>query len=190
MKSSIMRGTYFLHTLLATRFNKGDVVIDGTMGNGFDTLFLARQVGIEGKVYAFDIQATSLEKTAERLLSNKIDPQVGIQLIYDGHENIDLYVKEEVDGAMFNLGYLPGGDHSLITRSETTVKALKSVLKLLKKRGLISLMIYYGHEGGTLEKNSILEMVESLPSNEFSVMKTEYINRDNNPPIIVIIERK
>ena len=35
---------------------KGDVVIDATMGNGYDTVCLGNLVGNTGKVYAFDVQ--------------------------------------------------------------------------------------------------------------------------------------
>ncbi|WP_026477914.1 tRNA (mnm(5)s(2)U34)-methyltransferase [Alkaliphilus transvaalensis] len=189
MKFSIMRGTNFVHTLLRNKIKHGDVVIDGTMGNGYDTLFLAELVGKEGKVFAFDIQATSLESTRKRLEDKEVFSET-IHLIHDGHENIPSYISEEIDAAMFNLGYLPGSDHSLITKPDTTLKALESVMKLLKKGGLISIMIYYGHEGGNQEKEAILDMLENLPPEEYVVIKTEYMNRKNDPPIIVIVEKK
>ncbi len=190
MKFSILRGTSFVHTLLSNKIKNGDVVIDGTMGNGHDTVFLAKLVGKEGKVYAFDIQPTSIECTTKRLMETGLNSLEGIQLLQVGHENIETYVKEEVNVAMFNLGYLPGGDHTLITKPNTTITALHSVMKLLKKGGLISIMIYYGHEGGTLEKEAVLTMLENLPSEEFVVIKTEYMNRKNDPPIIIIVEKK
>ena len=33
--------------------NKGDIVVDATMGNGYDTKYLAEKVGEEGFVYSF-----------------------------------------------------------------------------------------------------------------------------------------
>ena len=41
------------HDFLAEIINKEDIVVDATMGNGYDTLFLAR---LAKQVYAFDIQ--------------------------------------------------------------------------------------------------------------------------------------
>ena len=42
------------------------VLCDFTMGNGHDTEYLCKKVP-EGKVYAFDIQASALENTKKRL---------------------------------------------------------------------------------------------------------------------------
>ena len=50
----------------------------------------------------------------------------------------------------FNLGYLPGSEHSkelTATRKETTVKALNAAVKIIKTKGLISIMAYIGHAG-------------------------------------------
>ena len=52
------------HDFLSEVVTKEDIVVDATMGNGHDTLFLAK---LAKKVYAFDIQEQALEKTQERL---------------------------------------------------------------------------------------------------------------------------
>ena len=39
--------------------HKGDLVVDATAGNGYDTLFLARAVGPSGTVFAFDRQVSA-----------------------------------------------------------------------------------------------------------------------------------
>ena len=57
----------FAHSLLSGCLKTGDIAVDGTMGNGNDTLFLAQLVGETGKVYAFDIQAAALLATERRL---------------------------------------------------------------------------------------------------------------------------
>ena len=41
--------------LILTHLGEGDVAVDFTMGNGYDTEFLCRTVGERGHVYAFDI---------------------------------------------------------------------------------------------------------------------------------------
>ena len=85
------------HDFLAEVVTKEDMVVDATMGNGHDTLFLAK---LAKKVYAFDIQEQALEKTQERL------DQAGMtntQLILQGHETLDQFVTE-VKAGIFNLG--------------------------------------------------------------------------------------
>ncbi len=72
------------HDFLAEVVTKEDVVVDATMGNGHDTLFLAK---LAKQVYAFDIQKQALEKTQERL------HQAGLtnaQLILQGHETLGI----------------------------------------------------------------------------------------------------
>ena len=42
--------------LLEDVISEGDIVIDATMGNGYDTKYLAEKVGESGVVYSFDVQ--------------------------------------------------------------------------------------------------------------------------------------
>ena len=118
------------HDFLAEVVTQDDTVVDATMGNGHDTLFLAK---IAKQVYAFDIQEQALEKTQERL------DQAGMtnaQLILQGHETLDQFVTEAKAG-IFNLGYLPSADKSVITRPQTTIEALEKLCGLLVKGGRI-----------------------------------------------------
>lgn len=188
MLNSIVKATSFVHYILGGRIKKGDVVIDATMGNGNDTLFLARLVGPEGSVFSFDIQQIALDRTLKKIIDNKLD-DYNIRLINDSHENIEDYPINTVDAAMFNLGYLPQGDCSIITRTGSTIKGIKSVLKLLKSRGIISIIIYYGHEGGIDEKQQVLSFVRDLSNKDFVVMDCCYANQSNDPPIIIFIEK-
>ena len=113
-----------------------------------------------------------------------------VKLILDGHENMENYVKEEVSCVLFNLGYLPRADHNVITRPDTTLKAIKSSLKLLKPHGVVSIAIYTGHEGGMEEKNIVYEFVKELDQNEFNVLESKFVNQINNPPQLILIEKK
>ena len=113
-----------------------------------------------------------------------------VKLILDGHENMDKYVEGEVSCVLFNLGYLPRADHNIITRPETTIKAIEHSLKLLKPHGVISIAIYTGHEGGIEEKDCVYEFVKNLDQNEFNVLESGFINQINNPPQLVLIEKK
>lgn len=168
--------------------NKDDVVVDATMGNGYDTIYLGKLVGENGKVYAFDVQEEALKSTRKKVEKENMNNI--IELILDGHENLDQYVKENVACVVFNLGYLPRAKHQIITKPDTTLEAIKKSLSLLKPNGVISIAIYTGHEGGMEEKNYISEYLNRLDQNEFNVLHMEFTNQINNPPELILIEKK
>src|SRR5699024_6431733 len=80
---------------------KGDTVLDCTVGNGQDTLLLAQLVGEGGKVYGFDIQKDAIMNTRRLLLKNKLNTNV--ELFLDSHEYIDNYIYEKLDLIVYNL---------------------------------------------------------------------------------------
>ena len=170
----------------------GDVVIDATVGNGNDTLFLSSLVGPSGKVFGFDIQKEALERTLSRLQKEKADENV--QLFHSGHENLKELLPNEVFGkvkaAIFNLGYLPKGDHSIITKPNTTIEALEQLLEIMSPGGIIVLVIYYGHPGGEHEKDTILDYVHQLDQQKAHVLQYQFLNQKNNPPFIIAIEKR
>lgn len=174
--------------LCIKKVKHGDVVVDATMGNGNDTLFLAKLVGDNGKVYAFDIQKQAIENTRKRLKEEGVLENA--ELIEDGHENMDKYISEEVDLIMFNLGYLPKGEHNITTKAGTTLEAIKKSLKLLKKNGILILIIYHGHKNGKEEKISIENYAKDLNQKEYNVIDLSFINEINNPPILMAIEKR
>lgn len=175
------------HDIIKKVVSIGDVVVDATMGNGNDTLFLADLVGPTGKVYSFDIQEKAILNTKEKLSSKNLLSRV--ELIKDGHQNMDLYIKEPVKAVMFNLGYLPGGDHSISTKGETTVAAIKKAMRLICLNGLISIVVYHGGDTGFEEKEAVLSFIKTIDPSRFTVMKTEFVNQINNPPILICIEK-
>ncbi len=175
------------HFYIESTVKPGDAVIDATMGNGNDTLFLARLVGDTGSVTAFDIQETAVAKTKELLSKNNLSERAA--LVCDGHENMGKYVSAPIAAVMFNLGYLPGGDHSIATRCETTIAALEAAMRLLKPGGIISLGIYYGGDSGFEEKNAVTEYLKTIDFKKFTVLQHDYVNRPNCPPLAVIIEK-
>lgn len=170
------------------KLKKGDIAVDATMGNGNDTVFLANIVGDTGKVYAFDIQKEAIENTKKRLIDNKDSDK--IILIHDGHENMDKYVKDKVKLVMFNLGYLPKSSHKITTKAETTLIAVEKSLKLLDENGVVLIVIYYGHENGKIEREALEKFTSSLNQKEYNVVKLEFINQINYPPILIAIEKR
>lgn len=172
---------------IAEVLRKGSVAVDGTAGNGYDTLFLANIVGDSGKVYAFDIQPEALNTTASRL--NQFGLDKNVNLINDGHQNMDHYLTSPVDCFIFNLGYLPGGDHSKMTRSETTLEALNIAVNLLKPGGRISIVVYTSHHGAGKESQCVEEMAAQLDPKVFGVLKVTFANRSTSAPFLIFIER-
>ena len=170
------------HDFLAQVITQKDIVVDATMGNGHDTFFLAK---LAKQVYAFDIQKQALEKTSQRLQEAGL---TNAELILQGHETVDQFVRE-VKAAIFNLGYLPSADKSIITQPQTTIEALDKLCQMLVKGGRIAIMIYYGHEGGDIERDAVMDFVSQLPQQEYTATIYRTLNQINNPPFLVMIEK-
>jgi len=173
---------YFINTYITP----GDRVIDATAGNGNDTLKLCRAVGETGKVYAFDIQKEALGETQKKLSREKI---FWAELIHDSHSNLDKYVEGRVKAVVFNLGYLPGGDHRVQTKYQTTIEAIEKSLSLLSADGFVSVTVYYGKNSGTEEKERVMEYFKKINHKEYTVTVHDFYNRPNNPPLTVIITK-
>ncbi|MFP6892548.1 MAG: class I SAM-dependent methyltransferase [Opitutales bacterium] len=151
------------HELLGEALSEGDIAIDATAGNGHDVAFLAEQVGSSGKVYAFDLQKDAIEATAKLLAEKGL---VNVDLHQCGHERMDDRIPTEILGQVaavtFNLGYLPGGDKSVVTQTATTRLALRAAMGLLRPDGLLVVVAYRGHPGGPEECDAVVEELSSL----------------------------
>lgn len=181
----------YARELIDSALSKGDVAVDGTVGNGHDTLFLARCVGAEGRVYGFDVQAQALEVARARLREAGELGQV--RLFLAGHEQMGTLVGEEVGqirAVMFNLGYLPHSDKSVITRPETTLQALKAAFGLLAPDGMMTVVVYVGHAGGQEECEQILAWAKTLPTTEAKVLWYQFVNARTPPPSLIAIHKK
>ena len=175
------------HEIIKKVVKPEDTVVDATMGNGNDTLLLARLVGDKGKVYSFDVQDCALKNTRNKLEEEGVADCV--ELIKDGHQNIDIYVPKGIRAVMFNLGYLPKGDHNIGTKANTTIEALKKSMELLMVGGIIMLVIYYGGDSGFDEKEAVLEYLKTIDCRKYTVLVSDFVNQINCPPIAVCIER-
>lgn len=178
--------TDWCHLFIRQQVKEGDLCIDATAGRGNDTLLLCELVGDKGKVISFDIQEEAIQSTTALLQEHKLEKRAKIKLV--SHDFMDLYAKpDSVSCISFNFGYLPGGDHSITTMEETSLRAIKKGLDLLKVNGLMSLCIYSGQDSGFSEKKAILDYVKNLNSKQYLVIVSQYYNRSNNPPIPVLI---
>lgn len=188
----LLRIIDFAHSLLKKSVSINDIVIDATVGNGYDTVFLAHLVGTEGKVFGFDIQAEAIYSTKNYLIKNELDQNV--TLYNKGHETIMESIPSEyyhkITGAIFNLGYLPGGDKQIVTKAETTISAIKQLIEIMKPEGIIILVIYHGHPGGAIERDEVMNFVETIDQKIAHVIKYQFINQINNPPFVIAIEKR
>ncbi len=166
---------------------EGGLAVDATTGNGHDTVFLARLVGESGQVIAFDIQQAALDQTRKRLAAAGLEERV--RFVLNSHEHAEAYIQGSISAAMFNLGYLPGGDQHLTTLPETTLKALAILLDKLKPGGIVTLVVYTGHAGGYEEKEAVLDFCSRLDQQRYTALHYQMINQANLPPSLVVIER-
>jgi predicted methyltransferase len=153
------RPTARAHREITAVLREGDLAIDATAGNGHDTVFLATLVGAAGKVIAFDVQEQAIASTKERLAAAGLLERVA--LVHGSHGLIAEHAQSGSAAAvMFNLGYLPGGDHAVITRTSDTLQALDAALVALKPGGILTIVCYPGHEGGDQESAAVVEWAE------------------------------
>lgn len=180
--------TEWCHHFIKEQVLPGDLCIDATAGNGYDTEFLCRLTGDTGKVLSFDIQDAAVEATSLRLQMAQLS-HIGT-VIKDSHANMASYASfDTVSCIVFNFGYLPGGDHALATKADSSIAAMEAGLLLLKKGGLMSLCIYSGGDSGFEERDAILLWLQRLDSRKYLVILSSYYNRPNHPPIPVLISK-
>jgi hypothetical protein len=171
------------HHLLKTNITRSDTVVDATMGQGHDTLFLAQ---LAHHVYAFDVQPMALDITQKRLIEHNIN---NVTLIHDSHECIRSYIPS-YKGVVFNLGYLPGHEKNIITTPTTTINALKSVIPALSACGFILVVCYPGHEGGAEETAAVRLFFSQLDDHLFEVIEITLPFQTHLPPQILFAKKR
>jgi methylase of polypeptide subunit release factors len=188
MSQLISNAVNFVKENIIKIIQEDSIVIDATIGNGYDTLFLRKHLGDQGFLYGFDIQEKALQSTKERLVKNACFNKV--KLIHDSHENFRKYVDCPVDLILYNLGYLPKGDKNITTESTETLESVKEGMSLLKSGGVIIITVYPGHLPGALELEVLSNYLETIDQKEYAVMKIDFFNYKNKPPVVFMIERR
>lgn len=174
---------------LVSEFPHGTFV-DATLGKGNDLISILRHSNFTGKVLGFDIQEQAIQSTEENIYTHKIDGDY--QLIQKSHSYLTDYLEkdEKIHGAIFNLGYLPGGDHTITTQATSTLMALEEMGRRLVKNGQIIIVVYSGHPAGQIEKEALFSALKEWPQDDFQVLQYEFINQRNNPPMVLVIEKR
>lgn len=175
-----------VHEFLKNHIETGMCVCDLTVGNGYDTLFLAGLVGSTGQVIGFDIQEVAISKLRNQLQDKGWHH---VELICDDHSRIDAYHVGPFHIGMMNLGYLPTGDKRIVTRYETTLKAIEGFLGKLLSGGILSIVAYKGHDDGE-EYMALNHYLKTLDSKTYQVRCIGYVNRTEHAPDIFLIRKK
>ncbi|MHB8057215.1 MAG: class I SAM-dependent methyltransferase [Desulfuromonadaceae bacterium] len=175
------------HLFLRSFLRDGHTAVDATCGNGHDTLLLAQLVGEGGHAWGFDIQEQAIIETGNRLaeagLSNRTT------LLQTGHEELAEHVTGPVQLVLFNLGYRPGGDRSIITRPETTSIALEQSLGLLAPGGIVLVTVYPGHIGGGAEQTAVENWSANLDPRTFHCWRMGQTNVSPDAPYLLLAQR-
>lgn len=185
------RLTELAHRIVQSHLRSGEFAVDATAGNGRDTCFLAMTVGLDGHVTAFDIQELALERTAGRLREAGLH---NVTLVQRDHADLlDLLPPEahgNVGAVMFNLGYLPGADHSIVTQPESTVRAVKAGLDVLRTGGVLTIVAYPGHGGGASETEAVEQLLGQLPRDRWGVEEVSQPESGEEVPRLFRVARK
>ncbi|TYI47079.1 hypothetical protein E1A91_D13G148200v1 [Gossypium mustelinum] len=189
------KATEVAHLVWRHVLHKGDIVIDATCGNGYDTVAMLKMVADEsghGRVYGMDIQTEALENTSSLLDETVTQKEKELVKLFPiCHSRMDEVLPENtaVRLVAFNLGYLPGGDKGIITTLKTTLLALEASKKMLILGGLISLVVYVGHPGGREELETVEAFASGLCVDGWICCKFQMLNRPLAPVLVFIFKR-
>ena len=182
--------TEIAQTLVRSTLKPGDIAIDATVGNGFDTQFLAESVGPTGTVYGFDIQLAAVQATSSRLADACLN---NVHLLERDHAEMQSAIPREFHGRvsaiMWNLGYLPGGDKQLTTALQSTLAAIQSGLVLLAGGGIMTIIAYTGHPGGFEETAAVEALLRGLNPHEYQFTEPSPAPNRISPPRLFVVRR-
>ena len=174
------------HAFWRERLRPGMTCVDATAGRGRDAEVLCRLIGETGHLYAFDIQADAIESTRQRLTEAGLLERA--TLIHASHSQMAAYVPA-ADAVVFNLGYLPHGDHAIGTTAAESIPAVEAALRLIAEDGFVTICLYYGGDSGYAEHDALLEYLARLDAKRYTVMVQQFYNRPNCPPVFIVIEK-
>lgn len=176
------------HHILESRLKEGMTVVDATVGNGKDALFIKKLIGHSGHLYGFDLDQRAVDTTIKRLSDNDYIDYVTLFVL--SHEVMKDYISEPCDAVVFNLGYLPGLSRDYITKACSTLESVKQAMDLIKTGGFILIVVYPGHLEGAEESDLLTEFITGIDQKQFHTFEIKYPNQVNHPPYLIYIERR
>ena len=178
--------------LILDRVSSGDAVIDATLGNGHDALFLAQCIGRLGVLFGFDIQPQALANTQQSLAMLTQPPEICLMRVSHAEmlERIPVAFRGRIQAIMFNLGYLPGADKLCITQADSTLIALNAAIELLAPGGIVTVMVYPGHPGGEREAEAVRHWLEALDESRYCVECIASHSDKSSAPRLFVIDKR
>jgi ribosome-associated protein YbcJ (S4-like RNA binding protein) len=165
----------------------GDIVWDATAGNGHDTVWLAELVTESGHVFSVDIQKAAIEATRQRL---QAAGYTHVTLTQQSHGVPLSQQPGTVSAVMFNLGYHPGGDKSVVTKTAETLRGLRQAERLLTPGGIMTIIAYRGHAGGEEEELAVRAWFEQLLSTEYQKTRSQSDAANPTAPVLYVIRKE
>ena len=164
----------------------GETVIDATVGNGFDTCFLAGKVGAAGRVIGFDVQHSAIESTTRRLHAGGF---TNVDMMEQSHAELRTVVEADTATAvMFNLGFLPRSDKTVVTQAASSTLAIAAALEVLKQDGILTILVYRGHDGGQDEYDAVHRLLQAY-AEQFDLRRIDSHPSGQTSPVLFILRK-
>ena len=173
---------------LSPYLHPGDVVVDATAGQGHDCVELALAVGSDGRVVGLDIQEEAVRLATQRIESEGL---AQVEILCGCHSRWSSFLPADLKGCIrafvYNLGYLPGGDHAVTTQVETTLQSVREAIHWLAPGGVIRLLFYRGHPEGEAEYQAVRSTLESFLGDASELVEHLVASGDSSAPVLMII---
>jgi hypothetical protein len=167
------------HMMTEPYARQAHVLVDMTCGTMPDDAVL----------YAFDIQPCAIERTRQRLQDEGLGDK-DVRCRCGSHEQLLADVQSDIDIIVFNLGYLPSGDHKIHTNCEITLKAIKIGLNKIAINGIIMITAYPGTEAGACEEQALRSFLQTIPQQDFHISSWQPVNEVHCPPVLYIVQKR
>lgn len=173
------------HALWSLIVSPNDVVVDATLGNGHDALFLAKLLQGKGILLGYDIQKKALDATHKLFKDHpEVTKELNFTFYLRSHEELEASLPSLI---VYNLGYLPGGDKELTTSVDSTKKSVEKAMGLVKTGGVISLTCYPGHAEGKKELDIFVPLFTHPPKGWKSF---SFRSPNPNAPVLFLFQKE
>ena len=173
-----------------SRITSDVLIVDATLGNGHDARQIIHNLKYYSKhaeLHVYDIQQHPVDEfkayCEECFVSrHPVKYHMGCHSLIGNNvsaSSLPLYF------VCYNLGYLPGGDKTITTTVDTTLKSVRQSLQFLAPGGVLSCTVYTGHEHGRIEHDALSELFFNLDNKLFSVFHTCCGDKSNAPQLFL-----
>ena len=155
-----MRLVKHAQKFISDHITEGSIVLDLTSGNGHDSLYLAKTVGEQGKLFAVDIKKSN---PGDKELLSAENCLGQTRFILSCHTKFpDIIPRKSKEGkanAICQHGYLPKGDQQITTKPETTIAGISYAYEWLAPEGVMTIIAYRGALRRTKENLAVSKLI-------------------------------